>query len=96
MSCPTGLGIPEEFGGQGYGPVELYVVFERWAPRLFCSRTSRPSPRRERRALRRHGRGQGGVLPGIASGETIATVALTDDAGLWDLTKTSTTASASR
>jgi len=34
-------------------------------------------------------------LPGIASGETIATVALTDDAGLWDLTTTSTTASAS-
>jgi alkylation response protein AidB-like acyl-CoA dehydrogenase len=34
-------------------------------------------------------------LPGIASGDTIATVALTDDAGLWDLTTTSTTASAS-
>ena len=31
-------------------------------------------------------------LPGIASGETIATVALTDDAGSWDLTTTSTTA----
>ena len=31
-------------------------------------------------------------LPGIASGETIATVALTDDAGMWDLRSTSTTA----
>jgi alkylation response protein AidB-like acyl-CoA dehydrogenase len=31
-------------------------------------------------------------LPGIASGETIATVALTDDAGGWDLTTTSTKA----
>jgi len=33
-------------------------------------------------------------LPGIASGATIATVALTDDAGAWDLAATSTVASA--
>ena len=32
-----GLGIPEEFGGQGYGPVELYVVFEEMGAALFCS-----------------------------------------------------------
>src|ERR1019366_7539959 len=34
-------------------------------------------------------------LPGLASGETIATLAVTDDAGQWDLTMTSTTASPS-
>jgi len=33
-------------------------------------------------------------LPGIASGKTIATVALTDDSGNWDLARTSMTASA--
>jgi alkylation response protein AidB-like acyl-CoA dehydrogenase len=32
-----GLGIPEEFGGQGFGPVELYVVFEEMGAALFCS-----------------------------------------------------------
>ena len=32
-----GLGIPEEFGGQGYGPVELYVVFEEMGAALLCS-----------------------------------------------------------
>jgi len=31
-------------------------------------------------------------LPGIASGDTIATLALTDDAGDWNLATTSTTA----
>ncbi len=34
-------------------------------------------------------------LPGIASGETIATLALTDDAGQWDLAATSTVAAKS-
>src|SRR5665213_1327034 len=91
-----GLGIPEEFGGQGYGPVELYVVFEEMGAALFCS------PYFSTVALAANAvlfvgtdPDKATYLPGIASGETIATVALTDDAGLWDLTKTSTTASAS-
>jgi alkylation response protein AidB-like acyl-CoA dehydrogenase len=91
-----GLGIPEEFGGQGYGPVELYVVFEEMGAALFCS------PYFSTVALAANAvlfvgtdADKATYLPGIASGETIATVALTDDAGLWDLTKTSTTAVAS-
>src|ERR1700689_3480188 len=90
-----GLGIAEEFGGQGYGPVELYVVFEEMGAALFCS------PYFSTVALAANAvlfvgsdADHATYLPGIASGETIATVALTDDAGLWDLTKTSTTASA--
>ncbi|HXC18613.1 MAG TPA: acyl-CoA dehydrogenase family protein [Acidimicrobiales bacterium] len=91
-----GLGIPEEFGGQGYGPVELYVVFEEMGAALFCG------PYFSTVALAANAvlfvgtdADKAAYLPGIASGETIATVALTDDAGLWDLTTTSTTASAS-
>ncbi len=91
-----GLGIPEEFGGQGYGPVELYVVFEEMGAALFCS------PYFSTVALAANAvlfvgtdADKAAYLPGIATGETIATVALTDDAGLWDLTTTSTTASAS-
>jgi alkylation response protein AidB-like acyl-CoA dehydrogenase len=89
-----GLGIAEEFGGQGYGPVELYVVFEEMGANLFCS------PYFSTVALAANAvlfvgsdADKATYLPGIASGETIATVALTDDAGLWNLNTTSTTAS---
>ncbi len=91
-----GLGIPEEFGGQGFGPVELYVVFEEMGAALFCS------PYFSTVALAANAvlfvgneKDKAKYLPGIASGATIATVALTDDDGLWDLTTTSTTATAS-
>jgi alkylation response protein AidB-like acyl-CoA dehydrogenase len=88
-----GLGIAEEFGGQGYGPVELYVVFEEMGANLFCS------PYFSTVALAANAVAFVGseadhatYLPGIASGETIATVALTDDSGDWNLSSTSTTA----
>ncbi len=91
-----GLGIPEEFGGQGYGPVELYVVFEEMGAALFCS------PYFSTVALAANAvlfvgsdEDKATYLPGIASGETIATVALTDDSGQWDLAATSTSAAAS-
>lgn len=88
-----GLGIPEEFGGQGYGPVELYVVFEEMGAALFCS------PYFSTVALAANAvlfvgtdADRATYLPGLASGATIATVALTDDAGKWDFASTSTTA----
>jgi alkylation response protein AidB-like acyl-CoA dehydrogenase len=88
-----GLGIPEEYGGQGYGPVELYVVFEEMGAALLCS------PYFSTVALAANAllfvgtdEDKAAFLPGIASGETIATLAVTDDAGLWDLSTTSTTA----
>ena len=91
-----GLGIPEEFGGQGFGPVELYVVFEEMGAALFCS------PYFSTVALAANAllfvgtdADKAAYLPGIASGETIATVALTDDTGQWDLATTSTTATTS-
>ena len=91
-----GLGIPEEFGGQGFGPVELYVVFEEMGAALLCS------PYFSTVALAANAllfvgndEDKAAFLPGIASGETIATLAVTDDAGLWDLMATSTTAARS-
>ncbi|MDE3082048.1 MAG: acyl-CoA/acyl-ACP dehydrogenase [Acidobacteriota bacterium] len=90
-----GLGIPEEYGGQGYGPVELYVVFEEMGASLLCA------PYFSSVALAANAILQVGsdadkatYLPGIASGEVIATLALTDDAGGWDLSATSATATA--
>ena len=91
-----GLGIPEEYGGQGFGPVELYVVFEEMGAALFCSPYF-STVALAANAVLRVGTDEDKMnyLPGIASGETIATLALTDDAGAWDLTTTSTTAQAS-
>jgi alkylation response protein AidB-like acyl-CoA dehydrogenase len=91
-----GLGIPEEFGGQGYGPVELYVVFEEMGAALLCS------PYFSTVALAANAllfvgsdEDKATYLPGIASGDTIATLCVTDDAGQWDLKTTSTTATGS-
>ena len=91
-----GLGIPEAFGGQGYGPVELYVVFEEMGAALLCS------PYFSTVALAANAvlnvgtdADKAAYLPGIASGETIATVALTDESGDWNLENTSTTATGS-
>ncbi len=91
-----GLGIPEEYGGQGFGPVELYVVFEEMGAALFCGPYFSTVALAANALLlvgsevdkQKH-------LPGIAAGDTIATVALTDDAGQWDLSSTSLRAEAS-
>ena len=88
-----GLGIPEEFGGQGYGPVELYVVFEEMGAALLCAPYfSTVALAANALLLVGSEEDKSAYLPGIASGETIATLALTDDAGRWDLSATSTTA----
>ncbi len=88
-----GLGIPEKFGGQGFGPVELYVVFEQMGAALLCAPYF-STVALAANALMNVGseEDQANYLPGLASGETIATLALTDDAGGWDLTATSTSA----
>ena len=91
-----GLGIPEAYGGQGYGPVELYVVFEEMGAALLCAPFfSTVALAANAVLMTGTDEDKATYLPGIASGETIATLALTDDAGRWDLRETSTTASAS-
>ncbi len=80
-----GLAIPEEFGGSGFSYVELIIVFEEMGRALL------PSPYFATVALAAATLLAGDddaakkqLLPGIASGETIATVALTEDSGRWD------------
>ena len=80
-----GLIIPEEFGGQGYGYVELIVVLEEMGRRLLCApyfstvalATNTLLQSGDEDAKKAH-------LPGIAAGETIATVAFTESNGRWD------------
>src|SRR3954451_12096952 len=93
-----GLAIPEEYGGSGYSYVELIVVVEGMGRALLCA------PYFSTVALAANAVLHSGddaakkeLLPGIASGETIATVAMTEDNGRWDaegITATATRASA--
>jgi len=80
-----GLAIPEEYGGSGFGHLELGIVFEEMGRALLCApylatvalaaeallRCDDPAARAD-------------LLPGIAAGETVATLALTEDDGHWD------------
>ena len=79
-----GLHIPEEYGGQGYTFVELGIVLEEMGKRLLCApyfatvvlganaiiNVGSDSQKKE-------------LLPGIAAGETIATLAFTEPSGKW-------------
>jgi alkylation response protein AidB-like acyl-CoA dehydrogenase len=88
MSDQLGLqsiAIPEEFGGQGFSFVELGIVLEEMGRSLLCA------PYFSSIALAANlllstddDAAKKDLLPGIASGETIATVAFTEDSGKWD------------
>jgi alkylation response protein AidB-like acyl-CoA dehydrogenase len=80
-----GLHIPEEYGGSGFGYVELGIVLEEMGRALLCApffssvvlaaNTLLLSGDEE--AMQKY-------LPGIASGQTIATLAFTEPSGKWD------------
>jgi len=80
-----GLQIPEEYGGQGFSFVELAIVLEEMGRVLLCApfvstvvlaanAIANAGSDAEKKAL----------LPGIASGETTATLAFTEPNGRWD------------
>ena len=80
-----GLAIPEEFGGQGYSFIELGVVLEEMGRALLCA------PFFSSVVLAANTLLESGDdaakkkwLPGIASGETVATLATTEPSGRWD------------
>jgi len=89
----TGLGIPEELGGSGFGPLEQAVVFEEMGRALYCG------PFFATVALAANVLLHSGDdaakkewLPSIAAGETVATLALTEESGEWDVASVATTA----
>jgi len=80
-----GLHIPEDFGGMGFSYVELGVVLEEMGRALLCA------PYFSTVVLAANTLLQSGddaakkkYLPGIAAGETIATLASTEPSGKWD------------
>src|SRR5580700_9426282 len=80
-----GLAIPEEFGGSGYTYVELIVVLEEMGRALLCAPYF-ASVALAANLLLAAGddAAKKDYLPGIASGATIATVALAEPSGRWD------------
>jgi alkylation response protein AidB-like acyl-CoA dehydrogenase len=80
----VGLTIDEEFGGSGAGPMELEAVMEAAGAALLCSPllASGVIAAEFLRALGDE-EAMTRLLPGIAAGTTIATVALTGEAGTW-------------
>ncbi len=79
------LTIPEEFGGQGFGFVELIVVLEEMGRALLCAPYfSSVVLAANAILLSGDDAAKNAILPGIAAGETIATVAFTEPNGRWD------------
>jgi len=91
----TAVRIPEAYAGQGFGFGEQGIVLEEMGRALLCApyfatavlaagAILNTGTETEKRAL----------LPGIASGETIATLAWVEDNGRWDAEGTALTATA--
>ena len=81
----TAVHIPEAYGGQGFGPVELGIVLEEMGRTLLCApyfastvlaatAIMNAGTEAQKRAL----------LPDIAAGDTVATLAFTEPNGRWD------------
>src|SRR5215216_6524156 len=80
-----GLHIPEEFGGSGYTYVELGIVLEEMGRSLLCAPYFSTVVLAANTLL--HSGDEAAkkdYLPGIASGQTIATLAYTEPSGKWD------------
>ncbi len=79
------IAIPEEYGGQGFGFVELIVILEEMGRSLLCApyfssvvlAANALLLSGDESAMQAH-------LPGIAAGETIAALAFTEESGRWD------------
>lgn len=79
------LHIPEEYGGQGFSFVELGIVLEEQGRALLCA-PYYATVVLAANAILNAGTGEqkAALLPDIASGETIATLAFTEPNGRWD------------
>jgi alkylation response protein AidB-like acyl-CoA dehydrogenase len=79
------LAIPEEYGGQGYTFIELGIVLEEMG-RVLLAAPYFSSVVLAANAIMNVGTEdqKQELLPGIASGDTIATLAFTEPSGKWD------------
>jgi alkylation response protein AidB-like acyl-CoA dehydrogenase len=80
-----GVHIPEAYGGQGFGFLELSIALEEMGRVLLCSPYFSTVCLAANAVLNAASDEQrAALLPGIASGETIATLALLEESGRWE------------
>lgn len=90
----TGLGIPEVYGGSGFGWAELIVVFEELGQALVCVPYFATVAMATSAILTSGDTGaMSELLPGIAAGSVVATLAVTESSGMPGLGAIATTAS---
>ncbi|KUN13884.1 acyl-CoA dehydrogenase [Streptomyces canus] len=80
-----GLAVPEEYGGAGCGPVEVGVVMEEMGRALLCAPFLSSAVLATTTLLRCADEdARKRLLPSLASGELVGTLALTEDSARWD------------
>lgn len=89
----TAIHLPEEYGGQGFGISELAIATEEMGRALVCAPFFASTVMAATAVLKGATHEQKlALLPSMASGERIATLALAEDAGLWEPTGIAATA----
>jgi len=79
-----GMLIDPEYGGSGLGPIELELIMEETGSVLLCSPFLSSGVLAASLLMSSKNRAvQQRLLPSIADGTTLATVAMTDDRGCW-------------
>ncbi len=81
----VGLIVPEQHGGAGLGPIELGIVMEEMGRVLFCGPYLSSAVLGSAAIL--HGADdatKAKLLPALASGKSIATLAFVEEHGRWD------------
>lgn len=77
--------IPEAYGGAGFGPVELCIVMEELGRHLLCAPYFATSVLAATAIMNAASPAeQADLLPRVASGDCIATLAFTEPNGRWD------------
>lgn len=89
----TAVHIPETYGGQGFGFVELAIVLEEMGRALLCAPYFSSVALAANAILNAGTEDQKqSLLPGIAAGETMAALAFAEDNGRWDTSGVALTA----
>jgi alkylation response protein AidB-like acyl-CoA dehydrogenase len=88
----TGLSIPEEFGGAGYSFEETAIILEEGGRALLCAPLLSSVVASTALLASGDKAAQADLLPGLAAGTTIATVALTNPPARWNAQGDSATA----